>query len=172
MKSKKQWVDLESISDFEKEMVTSTVSGWSKVKTGKPNCATTSGCIRTIWQPLSIRDKFFIGKSTVGPVNKQSQMKCFEFIWGVILTEAMLLLEPSEKLPLPMTLMRLHHLWPRKSQNHIIPVNWETIQMTTITSKLFQTLYLGYYRVLHYIIYGLWLRNFDISWAFTFDRHP
>ena len=59
--------------------------------------------------------------------------------------------------------MRSHHLWPCKSQNCIIPVNWETIWTTTIASKLFQTLYLRYYRVLHYIIYGLRLRNFDIS---------
>ena len=68
--------------------------------------------------------------------------------------------------------MRLHHLWPWKSQNRIIPVNWETIRMTTIASKLFWTLYLGYYRVLHYIVYGLRLGNFDISSAFTFDQHP
>ena len=68
--------------------------------------------------------------------------------------------------------MRSHHLWPRKSQNRIIPVNLEAIQMTTITSKLFQTLYLGYYQVLHYIVYGLCLRNFDISSAFTSDWHP
>ena len=34
-----------------------------------------------------------------------------------------------------------------------------------IASKLFQTLYLGYYRVLHYIVYGLRLRNFNISLA-------
>ena len=61
--------------------------------------------------------------------------------------------------------MRSHHLWPRKLQNCIIPVNLEAIQMTMIASKFFWMLYLGYYRVLHYIIYGLRLRNFDISSA-------
>ena len=61
--------------------------------------------------------------------------------------------------------MRSHHLWPRKSQNCTIPVNLEAIQTTMIASKLFQTLYLGYYRDLHYIVYGLRLRNFDISLA-------
>ena len=69
-------------------------------------------------------------------------------------------------------LMRLHHLWPRKSQNHTIPVNLEAIQTTMITSKLFQMLYLGYNWVLHYIVYGLQLSNFDISLAFTSDQHP
>ena len=33
--------------------------------------------------------------------------------------------------------MRSHHLWPWKSQNHTIPVNLEAIQTTTIASKLF-----------------------------------
>ena len=69
-------------------------------------------------------------------------------------------------------LMRLHHLWPQKSQNRTIPVNLEAIRTTMIASKLFRVLYLGYYRVLHYIVYGLQLRNFDISSAFTFNRHP
>ena len=61
--------------------------------------------------------------------------------------------------------MRLHHLWPRKSQYCTIPVNLEAIWTTTITSKLFQTLYLDYSWVLHYTVYGLWLSNFDISSA-------
>ena len=69
-------------------------------------------------------------------------------------------------------LMRSHYLWPQKSQNHTIPVNLEAIQTTTIASKLFQPLYLGYNRVLHYIIYGMQLSNFDISLAFTSDWHP
>ena len=61
--------------------------------------------------------------------------------------------------------MRSHYLWPQKSQNHTIPVNLEAIQTTTIASKLFQPLYLGYNWVLHYIVYGLQLSNFDISSA-------
>ena len=61
--------------------------------------------------------------------------------------------------------MRLHYLWPRTSQNHTIPVNLEAIWATMITSKLFQLLYLGYNRVLHYTVYGLQLSNFDISLA-------
>ena len=69
-------------------------------------------------------------------------------------------------------MMKSHHLWPWKLQNHTIPVNLEAIQTTTITSKLFQMLYLGYNRVLHYIIYGLQLSNSDISSAFTSDQHP
>ena len=75
----------------------------------------------------------------------------------------------SYDLPNPLSfhvpLMRSHHLWPRKSQNCIIPVNLEAIQTTTITSKLFRMLYLGYYRALPYIVYGLQLGNFDISLA-------
>ena len=67
--------------------------------------------------------------------------------------------------------MRSHYLWPRKSQNHTIPVNLEAIQTTTITSKLLRPLYLGYNQVLHYIVYGLQLSNFDISSAFNSDRH-
>ena len=51
--------------------------------------------------------------------------------------------------------MRLHYLWPWKSQNCTIPVNLEAIQTTMIASKLFQPLYLGYNQVLHYIVYGL-----------------
>ena len=52
---------------------------------------------------------------------------------------------PHQKVPCTyLTLMRSHYLWPRKSQNHTIPVNLEAIQTTTITIKLFQTLYLGY----------------------------
>ena len=62
-------------------------------------------------------------------------------------------------------LMRSHYLWPRKLQNHTIPVNLEAIWTTTIASKLFQPLYLGYSQVLHYIIYGLQLSNFGISLA-------
>ena len=62
-------------------------------------------------------------------------------------------------------LMRLHYLWPRKLQNCTIPVNLEAIQTTTITSKLFWPLYLGYNRVLHYTVYGLRLSNFNISLA-------
>ena len=62
--------------------------------------------------------------------------------------------------------MRLHYLWPWKSQNCTIPVNLEAIQTTTIASKLFQTQYLGYNRVLHYIVYGLQLSNFNMSLAF------
>ena len=42
-------------------------------------------------------------------------------------------------------MMRLHHLWPQKSQNHIIPVNLEAIRTTTIANKLFRMLYSGYY---------------------------
>ena len=61
--------------------------------------------------------------------------------------------------------MRSHHLWPRKSQNHTIPVNLEAIWATAIASKLFQPLYLGYSWVLNYIIYGLQLSNFNISLA-------
>ena len=34
-------------------------------------------------------------------------------------------------------MMRSHYLWPRKSQNHTIPVNLEAIQTTMIASKLF-----------------------------------
>ena len=34
-----------------------------------------------------------------------------------------------------------------------------------IASKLFWTLYLGYNQVLHYIVYGLQLSNFNISLA-------
>ena len=60
--------------------------------------------------------------------------------------------------------MRLHYLWPWKSQNHTIPVNLEAIQTTMITSKLFWPLYLGYNQVLHYLVYGLWLSNFDIQY--------
>ena len=63
------------------------------------------------------------------------------------------------------TVMRLHYLWPQKSQNCTIPVNLEAIWTTTIASKLFRPLYLGYNRVLHYIVYGLRLSNFDISLA-------
>ena len=69
-------------------------------------------------------------------------------------------------------MMRLHYLWPWKSQNHTIPVNLEAIQTTMITLKLFQTLYLGYNQVLQYIVYGLQLRNFSISSAFISDQHP
>ena len=61
--------------------------------------------------------------------------------------------------------MRSHYLWPLKLQNCTIPVNLEAIQTTTITSKLFWPLYLGYNQVLHYIIYGLQLTNFNISSA-------
>ena len=68
--------------------------------------------------------------------------------------------------------MRLHYLWPWKSQNCTIPVNLEAIQTTIIASKLFQTLYLGYNQVLHYIVYGLRLSNFNRSLAFTSDWHP
>ena len=50
--------------------------------------------------------------------------------------------------------MRLHYLWPLKSQNCTIPVNLKAIQTTTITS------YLGYNGLLHYIVYGLRLSNF------------
>ena len=41
-------------------------------------------------------------------------------------------------------LMRSHHLWPRKPQNHTILVILEAIQTTMIASKLFRPLYLGY----------------------------
>ena len=58
-------------------------------------------------------------------------------------------------------LMRSHYLWPHKLQNHTIPVNLEAM----IASKLFWPLYLGYNWVLHYIIYGLQLGNFNISSA-------
>ena len=68
--------------------------------------------------------------------------------------------------------MRLHYFWPQKLQNCTIPVNFEAIQTTTIASKLFQLLYLGYNRVLYYIVYGLRLSNFNISSAFTSDWHP
>ena len=74
----------------------------------------------------------------------------------------------NQKLPV----MRSHYLWPWKLQNCTIPVSLEAIQTTTITSKLFQLLYLGYNQVLHYIIYGLRLSNFDISLAFTSNQHP
>ena len=60
-------------------------------------------------------------------------------------------------------MMRSHYLWPQKSQNCTISVNSEAIQTTMITSKLFQPLYLGCNWVLHYIVYGSWLSNFDIS---------
>ena len=63
--------------------------------------------------------------------------------------------------------MRSHYLWPRKLQNHTIAVSLEAIWTTMITSKLFQLLYLGYNQVLHYIVYGLQLSNFDISSAFS-----
>ena len=69
-------------------------------------------------------------------------------------------------------LMRLHYLWPQKSQNHAIPVNLEAIQTTMFASKLFQPLYSGYNQVLHYIVYGSQLSSFDISSAFTCDQHP
>ena len=62
-------------------------------------------------------------------------------------------------------LMRSHHLWPWKLQNRTIPVNLEAIQTTTISSRLFWMLYLGYNQVLHYIVYGLQLSNLDISSA-------
>lgn len=55
-----------------------------------------------MWQPLSISKGFVTGKSTEGPVNEQSQITCFDFIWGVTLTNTKLLSEPSEKLPSPM----------------------------------------------------------------------
>ena len=61
--------------------------------------------------------------------------------------------------------MRSHYLWPQKLQNCTIPVNLEAIWTTMITNKLFQPLYLGYNQVLHYIVYGLQLSNFDISSA-------
>ena len=68
--------------------------------------------------------------------------------------------------------MRSHYLWPQKLPNHTIPVNLESTQTITIASKLFWTLYLGYNRVLHYIVYGLQLSNSDISLAFTPNQHP
>ena len=71
-----------------------------------------------------------------------------------------------------LAVMRLHYLWPQKLQNHTILVNLEAIWTTTIASKLFQPLYLGYNQVLHYIVYGLQLSSFNISSAFTSDRHP
>ena len=61
--------------------------------------------------------------------------------------------------------MRSHHFWPQKLQNRTIPVNLEAIGTTTIASRLFQLLYLGYNQVLHYIVYGLQLSNFNISSA-------
>ena len=65
----------------------------------------------------------------------------------------------------PWAVMRLHYLWLQKLHDRTIPVNLEAIQTTTIASKLFWPLYLGYNWVLHYIIYGLWLSSFDISLA-------
>ena len=66
-----------------------------------------------------------------------------------------------------------HYLWPRKLASEIAKShNLEAIWTTTTASKLFQTLYLGYNWVLHYIIYGLRLSNFDISSAFTSNWHP
>ena len=73
--------------------------------------------------------------------------------------------------PLSMV-MRFHYFWPWKSQNCTIPVNLEAIQNTTITTKLFWPLYLGYNHVLQYIVYGLQLSNFSIFLKFTFDWHP
>ena len=58
------------IPDFEKEMVTSTSSGWSKEKRGSPSLETRSGRMRTMWQPLSMREGFRTGKITVGPVRE------------------------------------------------------------------------------------------------------
>ena len=63
--------------------------------------------------------------------------------------------------------MRLHYLWPWKSQNCTIPFNLEAIQITMIATKLFWPLCLGFNRILQYNIYGLWLSNFSISSAFT-----
>ena len=68
--------------------------------------------------------------------------------------------------------MRSHYLWPQKLQNCTISVNLEAMWTAMIASKLFQPLYLGYNWVLHYIIYSLQLSNFDISLAFTSNRHP
>ena len=74
---------------------------------------------------------------------------------------------PAYRTPPPIhdPLMRSHHLWLQKLQNCTSPVNLEAIQTTMITSKLFWQLYLGCNWVLHYIIYGLQLSNFDISSA-------
>ena len=69
-------------------------------------------------------------------------------------------------------LMRSHYLWPQKLQNHTISFNLEAIQITTIATKLFWPLYLGFNCVLQYNIYGLQLSSFSIFSAFTPDWHP
>ena len=90
--------------DFEKEIATLTVSGFSNVRIGRPNSSTRSGLISTMWQPLSMREGLFIGKVTAGPVRVQFQMKCLDFKGGAGLTGAKLESELSEKLPSPTVL--------------------------------------------------------------------
>ena len=69
-------------------------------------------------------------------------------------------------------MMRLHYLWPQKLQNCKITFNLEAIQITTITTKLLQPLYLGVNHILQYNVYGLWLSNSNTSSAFTPNWHP
>ena len=90
---------------------------------------------------------------------------------GDLTNMAILMTEDSQYLSRE-GMMRSHYLWPWKSQNCTISVNLEAIWTTMIASKLFQPLYVGYSWVLHYIIDSLWLSNFDISLAFTYDWHP
>ena len=55
--------------------------------------------------------------------------------------------------------MRLHYLWPWKSQNRTIPVKLEAIQTTMIATKLFWPLYLGYNHILQYNYCGHFICN-------------
>jgi hypothetical protein len=81
---------------FEKEIATSTFSGCSKEKMGRPNSETKFGLMRTMWHPLSIKEGLFTGRLTVGPVSEHIQIKCLDFMWGGVLTDEKLLSEPSE----------------------------------------------------------------------------
>ena len=51
-----------------------------------------------------MRADLVTGKLTKGPVSEQFQIKCFDFMWGGVLTDAKLESDPSEKLPSPTTL--------------------------------------------------------------------
>ena len=82
-------------------MATSTISGSFNAKIGSPSSSTTSGLIRTMCEPLSIKVGFVTGKVTEGPFNKQFHMKCLDLIGGGELTEEMLESDPSKKLPSP-----------------------------------------------------------------------
>ena len=88
--------------DLENEIATLTSSGCFRVKIGRPSLATRSGCMRTMWQPLSIRADLVTGKVTAGPMSEQSQIKCLDLMGGGSLTEEKLESDDSERLPFPM----------------------------------------------------------------------